>query len=385
LLDDDGQIGYGEATPLPAFGTESLVHCEKKLDLALAGLVDGRARSFEGAIAHAGRLCRDAPCALSALDSALHDLEARRAGSTLAEWIGQRVGRFVAADAATRSDGRNGANSDGVARVRVQALLGGDSPEAVEVAARAARARGFETFKLKLASSGGDTEESGDQGHERGRAIGRDVDRSLARDLERVAALRSVIGPGCRIRLDANEGFTVAEAHAAMRALQPYAIDYLEQPVARSDLAGLRELDVNGVIAVAADEALLGAGLDACLAERAASIFVVKPAALGGIAPAMEVFRRAREAGLRIVWSSLIDGAVGRAGALALAGGLGPEQEVHGLGTAGLLARDLIDAPTDTGAVLEMSVGPGLGCAPRPAWQADDSSGEEILIVEAPR
>ena len=326
LTDADGFVGFGEATPLPGFGTESLGDCTRALDAALAALVDGGLRSFEQALAEARRFGRRAPCALAAFDAALHDLEAQRAGVSLAEWIHRRAGT----------------SEPFAPTVRVQALLTGDTPAAVEASARAALARGFETFKLKIAAGAAsgfsDISEPSDisdtSADSKGGSRG-----DLGLDLDRVAALRETVGAACRIRLDANEAWTTERAHAAMKALQPFEIDYLEQPVARDDLAGLRELDVHGAIPVAADEALLGAGLEACLERRAASILVVKPAALGGLAAAMDVFRRARDAGLRIVWSSLIDGALARAAALALAAGLGPSDEVHGLGTAGLLAR----------------------------------------------
>jgi o-succinylbenzoate synthase len=365
LTDADGFVGFGEATPLPGFGTESLGDCTRALDAALAALVDRGLRSFEQALAEARRFGRRAPCAFSALDAALHDLEARRAGVPLAEWIHRRAGT-PAPFAST---------------VRVQVLLTGDTPAAVEASARAALARGFETFKLKIAAGAAfDTSDDGSRA-------------DLGLDLDRVAALRETVGPARRIRLDANEAWTTARAHAAMKALQPFEIDYVEQPVARDDLAGLRELDVHGAIPVAADEALLGAGLEGCLEMRAASILVVKPAALGGLAAAMDVFRRARDAGLRIVWSSLIDGALARAAALALAAGLGPSDEVHGLGTAGLLARDLVPAPMDSAGTIEVSPHPGLGLVYPPGWpDAARVGGEQageclaiVRIVEASR
>jgi len=157
-----------------------------------------------------------------------------------------------------------------------------------------------------------------------------------------VSALRSAVGPKARLRLDANEAWNRTAAAAALVALEPFGIDYVEQPVRRDDLVGLKRLSQDGAIPVAADEALLGDGLAACLEARAASILIVKPAAVGGLSASIGVWRRAREEGLRVVWSTLIEAAVGRAAALALAAGLGPVDEVHGLGTADLLAADLV-------------------------------------------
>ena len=369
LTDDDGLVGLGEATPLPEFGTESLDDCTRVLDAALAGWVDARARSFDAALAEARQLGQRTPCALSALDTALHDLEAQRAGVSLAEWIHRRAGTSAPV----------------AGRVRVQALLAGDTPAAVEASASAALARGFETFKLKIAATAScdasDTSDTSDA------SCGSDSS-DLGLDLDRVAALREAVGSGRRIRLDANEAWSIARAHAAMKALQPFEIDYIEQPVVRGDLAGLRELDLHGAIPVAADEALLGAGLEACLETRAASILVVKPAALGGLAAAMDVSRRARDAGLRVVWSSLIDAAVARAAALALAAGLGPHDEVHGLGTAALLAGDLVPTPMDSTGTIALATRPGLGLLLAPGWPDAGPNAERLPIlrvVEASR
>jgi len=111
--------------------------------------------------------------------------------------------------------------------------------------------------------------------------------------------------------------------------------------VAAADLAALKSLSKHGAIPVAADEALLGAGLAHCLRERASEILIVKPAALGGLARSRTLALRGREEGLRVIWSTMIDGAVGRGAAFALAGAFDEPDEVHGLGTAGLLAGDL--------------------------------------------
>ncbi len=369
LMDDEGACGFGEATPLPSFGTEDASTTRQALESALMGLVDGRARSFEESLEISARICREAPCALSAVDGALHDLAAQAAGLPLAGWIRARAG----------------IPGEPKERVAVQALVVGEDPATVAQAARASLAEGFETFKLKLATSprrrGPDVD-----GH-----LNDPFDPDLGLDLERVAALREVIGPGCRIRLDANEAWTARDAARALEAFERFEIDFVEQPVARDDRAALKHLDECGSIPVAADEALLGQGWRTCLESRAASIFVVKPAALGGIEVSLEIFRRARDQGIRVIWSSLIDAAVGRRTAVALAAaldeGLGDRHEVHGLGTAKLLSRDLVEGREVIDGHIASSRGPGLGCELEPVWDAGDSFGEEgcdeSWIVEA--
>ena len=344
LMDEEGRCGFGEATPLPIFGTEDLGTAGCALEEALGRLVHGSTRSFEEALAVSARACIDAPCALSALDGALHDLAAQRAGRSMSAWIRDRAG--LAGEPA--------------GRINVQALVVGQDAESVAVSAQASLDEGFETFKLKLAAS-----------------------RSQpGLELELVASLREVIGPARRIRLDANEAWEFREAEQALAALARFDIDYVEQPVAREDRAALKSLATNAAIPVAADEALLGTGWQACLESQAASIFVVKPAALGGIAAATALFRRARERGIRVVWSSLIDGAVSRATAVALAAGLGPadepDDEVHGLGTAKLLARDLIEGCEVVLGGIDSNQAVGPGCDLVPVWEISVSASDEF-------
>jgi o-succinylbenzoate synthase len=207
--------------------------------------------------------------------------------------------------------------------VCVQALVQGTAPADVEASARAAMDEGFGTFKLKLAVD--------------------PARRDVGMDVERVAALREAVGSAARIRLDANEAWARSEAEQALSRLAEFRIDYVEQPVAREALADLAALGALGEVGIAADEALLGGGLARCLEVRAASILIVKPSALGGVSAALSLVERAREEGLRIVWSNLFEGIVGRSLAVALAAATSDDGEVHGLGTAGLLARDLDD------------------------------------------
>ena len=357
LMDEEGRCGFGEATPLARFGTEDLATAGCALEEALGRLVDAPAQSIEEALATSARVCIGAPCALSALDGALHDLAAQRAGCSMSAWIRDRAGLV----------------GEPTGRINVQALVIGQGAESVAVSAQASLDEGFETFKLKLA-----------------------VSRSqpgLELDLVRVASLRKVIGPTRRIRLDANEAWELREAERALEALARFDIDYVEQPVAREDRVALKSLATHAAIPVAADEALLGTGWQACLDSPAASIFVVKPAALGGIAASTALFRRARECGIRVVWSSLIDGAVGRATAVALAAGLGPadepDDEVHGLGTAKLLARDLIEGCEVVHGGIDSNRTVGLGCDLVPVWEVPVSASDEIWgevrIVEEKR
>ena len=207
-------------------------------------------------------------------------------------------------------------------RVAVNATVPAVGPE--NVPGVLARFPGCRTAKVKVAQAG----------------------QGLADDLDRVAAVRDVLGAAGRVRVDANAAWDVEQAVRALTALARYDLEYAEQPCAGLDeLAAVRTaLARSGVeVLVAADESVRKAEdpLRVALAG-AADVVVLKVAPLGGVAPALEV---AQACGLPVVVSSALDTSVGIAAGLALAAALPDLPYACGLGTAGLLAADVTAAP----------------------------------------
>lgn len=75
-----------------------------------------------------------------------------------------------------------------------------------------------------------------------------------ARDVARIAAIRSAVGEQVILRVDANQGWLVKDAIRTIRALEPYHVEMIEQPVAHWDLNGMREVRENVTTPVFADE-----------------------------------------------------------------------------------------------------------------------------------
>src|ERR1039457_480378 len=62
-----------------------------------------------------------------------------------------------------------------------------------------------------------------------------------AADLDRVAAVRDALGPGGRLRVDANGAWSVDQAARMLHAMAPFGLEYAEQPCATlAELAELR-------------------------------------------------------------------------------------------------------------------------------------------------
>ncbi|MBM6399907.1 o-succinylbenzoate synthase [Phycicoccus sonneratiae] len=193
-----------------------------------------------------------------------------------------------------------------------------------EVAGVLARFPGCTTAKVKVA--------------ERGQPSSADVDR--------VAAVRSALGHGGRIRVDANGGWGVDEAADVLGRLARYHLEYAEQPCA--SLEELRDLRVvlgrRGLdLPVAADESIRKAADPLRVkALGAADVVVVKVAPLGGVRRALEVVAAC---GLPAVVSSALDTSVGIAGGVALAAALPSLEHACGLGTVALLGGDVTTEP----------------------------------------
>ena len=166
-------------------------------------------------------------------------------------------------------------------------------------------------------------------------------DGSLDEDAGRVAAVRAAVGPGGRIRLDANGAWDVDTAVAAIERLAGFDLELVEQPVAElEDLARVRR---RVAVPVAADESLRGLDDARRLAALdAADAVVVKVQPLGGVRAALQVIEAA---GVPAIVSSLYETSIGLAAGLALAAALPELPYACGLGTGTLLAGDVVADP----------------------------------------
>lgn len=128
-------------------------------------------------------------------------------------------------------------------------------------------------------------------------------------DLEALEALRAA-APRATIRIDANEGWSLAEARNLLPHLERLHIELIEQPLHRDDLDGLRELKQLTRIPVIADEA--------CREEKDVTMCLeeydginIKLAKCGGITPALRMIRAAKTAKKKIMLGGMCETTVG--------------------------------------------------------------------------
>jgi len=167
--------------------------------------------------------------------------------------------------------------------------------------------------------------------------------QSLADDEARLEAVRDALGPGGRVRVDANGAWSVDDAVTNIPLLDRAAdgLEYVEQPVADvEDLARVRRrVDVP----IAADESIRRAADPYRVRELdAADIAVLKVQPLGGVRACLGI---AEDIGLPVVVSSALETSVGIAAGVALAAALPDLPYACGLATVQLLLGDVVPDP----------------------------------------
>lgn len=287
-------VGTGEASPLTYFTGETAGAVAYMIDHHLGPrLIERAGRTLAGAIKDLESAFPGHPAAMAGIDMALHDAMARARGLGV--------------------DALLGVQHD---RVPVYKAVGiGDVSESVSDAEHLIE-RGFRALKLK---------------------VGLDVHSDLAR----LASVREAVGDDVHICADANEGYGVADAIRFARDASRYDLAYLEQPVARHDLAGLRAVRCHGGVPVMADESLHDLRDAATLlTSGAVDLFGVKLVKTGGLFRARQLAEMAEAYGVDCVVISPFDSVLGATANLLFAASLPGPLLPQGLGTTVVAGGD---------------------------------------------
>ncbi|MFI6325891.1 mandelate racemase/muconate lactonizing enzyme family protein [Nonomuraea sp. NPDC050556] len=117
----------------------------------------------------------------------------------------------------------------------------------------------------------------------------------LGEDVERVAAVRDVVGPGTALMIDANQRWDLFRARRALAALQPYDPHWIEEPLPADDLAAHVELRRSVGVPVAVGENVYTVhGFRDLLTAGACDVLQPNVVRVGGITPFLRVAELAR-------------------------------------------------------------------------------------------
>lgn len=244
---ESGHIGWGEAASAPMMTgetVESMVAAARYMLPALNGLAF---KDVESVSALMDRLMYGNQAAKSAIEMALHDALGKAAGKPVYELLGGK---------------RRG-------RVPLLWLVGTGNADADVAEARNKLAAGFVAFKIKVGVGEPHT------------------------DAERTRRICAVLGKGHLISADANQGYTVEQAVAYVRAVEDTALDFFEQPVSGHDLAGMARVAAASRIPIGSDEGLHSIGDLArhheAGAARGGSLKTIKLGGMRGVYQAAEL------------------------------------------------------------------------------------------------
>jgi L-alanine-DL-glutamate epimerase-like enolase superfamily enzyme len=298
--------GLGEAAPNVRYG-EDWQSVLAALD-TVAPLVEAGGASHGEVIDAVAAVLPRAPAARAAIDIALHDLAARRAGVP--------VWRLLGADPR---------------RMPVTSYsIGLDTLPAMQAKARAAT--GFAVLKVK---------------------VGRGDDRAT------LQAIRAVTDRP--LTVDANEAWTDREQAVAMIDwMAGIGVTMVEQPLPASDLDGARWVHARSALPIVADEAVLAeADLEAL--PGAYDGVNIKLQKTGGLRAAGRMIDRARGLGLEVMIGCMIESSLG----ITAAAHLAPRCDHADLDGHLLLLGDPYRGVGFADGRLTLPDGPGLGVTAR--------------------
>lgn len=173
-------------------------------------------------------------------------------------------------------------------------------------------------------------------------------------DIERVAAIRR--NTDAIIMVDANAGWTLEEAEKKITELKALGVGVIEQPLAKDDWTGMKELmKIEDVILIADEACVSEADVEKCVGHfHGINIKLTK---CSGISPARRMIEDAKAKGLKIMLGCMNETTIGSAALLQLAAG------VDYLDADGplLLTEDTATGLAYNNGILTGTGAPGLG------------------------
>jgi L-alanine-DL-glutamate epimerase-like enolase superfamily enzyme len=327
ILDDDGVVGWGECRPIRQWSYETPESAVTTIRRYLAPAVIGHDVSDRAGLhakmnAAIGRgTSTGQPIAKSAVDLAIHDLAAKRAGLPLREFLGGSRQRRDLAISFT--------------------ITGHDADQAKQQM-QAGQAEGFRHFNFKA-------------------AVQPETDIAVAKVLKQTIASDGFLWS------DANQGFDLAGAKYVARAFEDIGVGILEQPLPADQFSAMTELRRATRIPLAVDEASVSPSdfLNHVVAGLV-DYLIIKVTRSGGLWPSLQQIAIAQAVGMPMLVSGLTDGLLTKLAACQLASVFGIEGPVALNGSQFIDETGLYPAKSEveSGGNVRLNDAPGIGVEP---------------------
>ena len=263
--------GWGAAAPNTVTG-ETPETIERFLLEARARLIGSDPRDIPAVHRSMQELAQANPAAMAGVDLAVHDLVGKMYDAPVCGLLGQQK-----------------------ESIETSMTIGIADFESTIEKAKSSVESGFRILKLKI---GLDSEE----------------------DIRRIRGVREAVGEGVRLRIDCNQGYSLAMAKQVVKELEPLSIEFIEQPVTAEDWDGLRELTAVSSIPIMADEAVKTPEDAERLVDGGyADMLNLKLMKCGGIYPAVRIAKICEEGDVRIMVGCMAECQAAIAGGLHFA------------------------------------------------------------------
>jgi L-alanine-DL-glutamate epimerase-like enolase superfamily enzyme len=209
-----------------------------------------------------------------------------------------------------------------------------DTPD--EMARMAAEVKDFKVLKVKLGSED---------------------------DTARLAAIRAA-RPDARLRVDANAGWTVAEAAHQIEEISAYELEMIEQPLTRIAIEAMGELQKRTSTPIVADESVQTIEDIEKLGAAGVKGINLKLMKAGGLLATLQMIQRARELGMKIMLGCMVETSLGTT-AMAHLSGLADWVD---LDAPLLISNDPFEGITyDKNLRISVPERPGIGAVKKPS------------------
>jgi len=266
---DNGLVGYGEGSGVEFVTGETSDTVLGAIKMFEPILVGQNPYAIEHIHRAMDRKLVGNGSAKAAVDMALYDLMSKAAGLPLYRFLGGVSGQ-----------------------IEVDITIGISTPENMAKEAAGRVAEGYRELKIKAGANPDD-------------------------DIKAINLIRKA-APDVMLKVDANQGWTVATALRVMREYEKVGVEAVEQPVPFWNVEGLREVRSRANIPVMADESCFTPNNAFNIARAgAADVLNIKLMKCGGIYRANQITTIAESAGLRCMLGCMIESRLSIAAAAA--------------------------------------------------------------------
>lgn len=160
-------------------------------------------------------------------------------------------------------------------------------------------------------------------------------------EIFRLKQIAAQLPEGVRLRIDANQAWTMDDALCFFQESEKLPIESLEEPLRNPDIKAWQSLAECTRIPLAADESLLSTDLETLLESGGITRVILKPTLLGGLRRCMDLHEKAAAVGVECVVTTTLESAVGVWACIHLAAAVDHmQQTAHGLATSSWFSKN---------------------------------------------